>query len=354
MTILILNHDQFGYKAGYYHYSKHLTAMGHKVVFLCRDKGLPRMQMPEVDVYYAEARGGVKWRLEFIRKIRELKCLYRFDVALCPHFKGCSLIRLALGSIPTVADVRSGYVIGNKIKRKVYDALLKIEVRCFNSIMVLGDPLAKKLGLKNYGNVSLGAEAISDANRNFNEMKLLYVGTLDNRNISKTIDGVYKFLVRNQQVTLTYDIIGFGSEEEERKVYQTIIERGLSSQVKFHGRVNYDNLKPYFDKATIGVAFVPMTEYYDCQPATKIYEYALSGIYSIATNTTSNKELINVNNGMLCDDNSDSFAEVLNKYYLCDKTAFDVGKIKETMREYEWRRVVSQQLVPILETASKK
>ena len=153
MTILVFNHDQFGYKAGYYHYSKHLLALGHKVVFLCRDKGLPRLQIPGVDVHYITEQGSIRWRIEFIRKIKKLKLQYRFDVALCPHFKGCSLLRFVLRKIPTVVDVRSGYVLKNRIKRRIYDALLLLEVKCFKSIIVLGHPLAKRLGIRKYHNV---------------------------------------------------------------------------------------------------------------------------------------------------------------------------------------------------------
>jgi len=42
--------------------------------------------------------------------------------------------------------------------------------------------------------------------------------------------------------------------------------------------------------------------YYDCQPATKTFEYILSGMVCIATSTYENKKLINNINGVLCND----------------------------------------------------
>ena len=32
MNILMINQGQFGYNAGYYHYCKHLSAQGHRIV----------------------------------------------------------------------------------------------------------------------------------------------------------------------------------------------------------------------------------------------------------------------------------------------------------------------------------
>ena len=58
-----------------------------------------------------------------------------------------------------------------------------------------------------------------------------------------------------------------------------------------------------------------MTKFYDIQTPTKTFEYIISGLFCIATNTTANKNLINKDNGILCDDNATSFSNALMKLY---------------------------------------
>lgn len=41
-----------------------------------------------------------------------------------------------------------------------------------------------------------------------------------------------------------------------------------------------------------------MTEYYDSQPPTKTFEYALSGLYVLATKTRENEKVITNDNGV--------------------------------------------------------
>ncbi len=350
MNILMINQDQFGYKAGYYHYCKHLEKQGHKITYLCNDHGLPQMHIDGVRVIYVKESSSVKWRKIFLSKIKELKAQEKIDVALCSYFRGCSILKIVSKELPIVIDIRSGDLSKNEIKRKLYNRIIKFEASLFNYIMILSESLAKLLKLKDdsYDVVPLGADEISAEPRQYNAVKMLYVGTLQQRDIHKTVVGLADFCKMYPEADIEYDIIGFGLPEEERQLKQTIEKYGLSNKVFFHGRVNYENLKPFFDKANLGVAFVPMTPYYDCQPSTKIYEYVLSGMYCIATNTYENRILIEPVNGLICDDNAESFCVALERYYKMDRTIFDCEDIKQSMKQYLWENVINIKLLKLM------
>ena len=78
---------------------------------------------------------------------------------------------------------------------------------------------------------------------------------MNHRDIPKTIRGFHQYLLASDDSEATYDIIGDGDELQEIKDYVTA--NNLSNQIIIHGRKRYDELKPYFDKCNIGVAFVP-------------------------------------------------------------------------------------------------
>lgn len=355
MNILMINQHQFGYKAGYYHYCKHLVKQGHRIIYLCGDRGLPKMHIDGVDVVYVKETSSIKWRKEFISQIKKLKRTEKIDVALCSYFRWSMILKLVSKNLPIIIDIRSGDLTESNFKRMFYNRLIKFETSLFNRTMILSESLAKLLKLKDksYEVVPLGADEISSEVRQYSPIKMLYVGSLQKRDIYKTIEGVAKFCDKYEDVDIRYDIIGFGGPEDEARIKSTIENRGLSSKVKFHGRINYENLKPYFDKANLGIAFVPMTPYYECQPSTKIYEYVLSGMYCIATNTYENRILIDPVNGIICDDNADSFCEALTKYYNMDRTEFSVEEIKKSMTQYLWQNVINDKLLPLLHSVSK-
>ncbi len=348
MNILMLNQDQFGYKAGYYHYCKYLSSQGHHIVFLCNDQHLDKMALDNVEVIYVSQTGSIKWRLEFISTIKRIIRSSKIDVVMCSYYKGCSLNVSSFGKIPSIIDVRSGDLSPKTIIRNAFNRLIKLEVSRFSRIMVLSESLARKLKLKksSYEIVPLGSDEIGEADKDFSNLSLLYVGTLFQREIHKTLEGLRLFLDEFPDVKIHYDIVGFG--EGEQFLVDRISELSLSEYVTFHGRVNYENLKPFFDKANIGVAFVPKTPWYDCQPSTKIYEYLLSGMYCLATDTYENSLSINGVNGILHDDSAQAFCEALKSLYLKERFSISSKTIRETMSEHLWPNVINRHLLPLV------
>ena len=351
MNILMINQGQFGYNAGYYHYCKHLSAQGHHIVYLCNDYHLKKLELEGVTPIYVDEPNSIKWRLEFCKRLQTIMKENTFDVILCSYFKCCSMLTKYFGSTPSIMDIRSGDVDKNRIKRSFFNWLIKKEANKFSRTMILSESLSKKLKLKegSFDIVPLGADVICKTQKEYDDLRLFYVGTLKQRDINKTIEGLILFNKKYPEVKFHYDIVGFGMPQEEELIKSLIKDNHLEDKVEFHGRINYEELVPFFENANLGVAYVPMTPYYDCQPSTKIYEYVLSGMYCIATNTYENRILIEPVNGIICNDNAESFCEALERYYKMDKTSFDSAGIRRSMAKYEWSNVVNSQLFAIMQ-----
>jgi glycosyltransferase involved in cell wall biosynthesis len=192
----------------------------------------------------------------------------------------------------------------------------------------------------------LGADIISFSPKTYETLNIIYVGTLDNRDIYKTIEGIYLFQLANPDVSLHYDIIGDG--EEYRLLEEYIKKYSLELTVSLHGWVPNSKIKPFIEKASYGVAFVPINPYYEDQPSTKIYEYALSGIYVIATNTRSNREIINAKNGILIEDTPIAVKNAL-EYIVLHKNNINESSVRESLKEYLWKDIVDKKLKPIID-----
>jgi glycosyltransferase involved in cell wall biosynthesis len=195
----------------------------------------------------------------------------------------------------------------------------------------------------------LGSEIIVERNHEFTVIKLLYVGALDNRNITETIKGIQVFLSKHEgnSIKLSYNIIGFGSDNEILKIEEIITEYDLSDSVRFEGRKTHEELVPYFEKANIGIVYIPQTQWYDCQPATKLFEYLLSGMPVIATSTSENRLIVDETNGVLINDTPEGFCKGLEEIYN-RRNSFNSATIRKTVEAYTWENIVNTNLKPYL------
>jgi hypothetical protein len=197
--------------------------------------------------------------------------------------------------------------------------------------------------------VPLGSDILSSKNKTYINFHLLYIGTLSNRNIYQTVNGLSKFIEENQdkKIEITYDIFGDGLKKDVERLAQSIKESKLDNIIKYHGRKNHYEIQDYFDKCNIGVSYIPITEYFDCQPPTKTFEYVNSGMVCLATATSENRVLINQENGLLFDDNEESFKEVLTKLYN-NREKYNTAKIIDTLSSYTWENIVNNKVIPFM------
>lgn len=246
--------------------------------------------------------------------------------------------------------IRTGSVHKSPVECRYYDARLKFETRFFRHVTVISKSLAVTLGIAHKAHIlPLGADVISPVDKMFDKFHLLYVGTLSNRKIDVTISGIKKFCEEFiGQTLISYTIIGSGPNNEEQALDELVAQYGLAGTVNIVGAIPHTQLKPWFDKANVGVSYVPMTDYYDCQPVTKTLEYLLSGMLVLATNTSENRKVIDPENGMLVGDTAEAFCLGL-KEISEKRNRFDSGKMRIEALGYTWEKIVQKNLHPYLE-----
>jgi glycosyltransferase involved in cell wall biosynthesis len=348
-SLLIINRQQFGYHIDTFYYCKYLRGT-YDITYLCWDYGKPRIKMDGVSISYVSREGA-----KLLRYGRFLACALRefrsfTGIALLKYFPGCSLLRLSGRRKRVVLDIRSGTVARNAVVRFAKDAVLKFEARFFDHLTVISQSLARRLGLRDavVHVVPLGAEVISECDKTFEDLRLIYVGALGRR-IEETIIGLKEFLAdEGKHVRCKYRIIGYGYRGEEHTLRDLCRQSDLEGIVEIVGFVPHGELVRYFDQSNIGVAYVPMTPYFDVQPPTKLFEYLLSGMPTIATATTENQRVIRRCNGVLIDSTVAGFRLGLRE--ICRRRSeFSSREVRKSVSDCQWRQIVETNLLRYLQ-----
>jgi len=338
--LLIVAQNQFGYHIDTYYYCKHLQT-SFNINYICWDYDLKRIKMDGIKVIYVPRRGNIAQRnLRFLfRVIKELKKKYHFYII--KYFRGCSLLKILFYKHPFLLDVRTSSIKKNKSTRTLYNLTLKSEVKLFKHVSVISRSLAQKLNLvKPIYILPLGAEILSKTPKTFTSMKLLYVGTLENRNIDHTLIGFSKFFHRyKNKIDMTYSIIGGSYNNLENDLKELAKKEKIHRVVEILGPIAHDKIQPYFDDHNLGVSYIPQTEYFDTQPPTKTFEYLLSGMPVIATNTSENKAIITAENGILIEDTANDFYQGLVRFYE-NKEHYHSTQIRTASLPYTWKKIV--------------
>lgn len=349
--ITFITTSQFGYLVDTFKYCQYLDNT-YDIQYICFDMGLAKISLPNVKVHYVPHVGNTVFRgIIFI-----LYCLFyiafKKSFVFVVYFRKLSWLKRILPYKYVHLDIRTLSVLSKEIERTNDDFNLRKEIKYYNSVSAISPGVIKKLNVdKEIFYLPLGADVISNSNKDFHDFKLLYVGTLYNRRIIDTIIGLKKFRDKNPNLKISYDIVGDGDEKQLIEEY--VIKNNLESIVKIHGLIPHDKLSYFFNNANIGVSYIPITDYYTYQPPTKTYEYAFSGLVNIATATESNKLIINKDNGILISDNSESFyegLEILNKTF----SSYDSMKIRNSVKEYSWKNIVEKYLKQILSQNEKE
>lgn len=348
-SILIIHKMQFGYLTDVYKWCQYLCDE-YDITVVSLNRGFPTMSIDGVRVvevcgknYYFR---GISFLIRCIVEILKSKGI----IILC-YFNEVPILRRIFPKKKMILDVRTLSINEDEKHRKNYNSKLEALLSRFSQITVISEGVKSVLGEKacNASIVPLGAELGKTGINKSNNPRLLYVGTLCNRRIEDTINGLKIFIDNNPNVDILYDIIGDGADGDLQKLCDLVQELNLKKYVTFHGRIPNDKIGPFLEKANVGVSYVPITDYYEYQPPTKTFEYVLSGLLCLATSTYSNKELINESNGFLIQDNPESFAKGLE--YCCKKiTNYNPELVKETLLEYTWENIVNNKLRPVLDS----
>ena len=347
-NLLIINRFQFGYHTDYYKYCQYLKDE-YCITFLCFDSGRPKLEMQNVNIRYVPLAG-----FNFLRGLRYFLTAYitimKFNgVVFVNYFEYCYLLKKLIPHKKMILDIRTLSINKNENIRNKNDYNIGKATKYFDYTTIISEGLRQKLNIDNNKSaiLPLGADVISSSSKDFtNDIRLLYVGTLNGRNIAHTITGLSLFLEYSPlNLNITYNIVGEG--DEFHYLQQLIKNLNLEQVVKLHGRIPHFEITPFFDKCNIGISYVPMTSFYEYQPVTKTFEYILSGMPCIATNTYENKLIVSSLNGVLCDDNPESFSQALLDMHKRLKK-FRSETIRNTLIDCTWENIVKNIFKPIL------
>jgi glycosyltransferase involved in cell wall biosynthesis len=355
--LLIISQVQYGSHIDPYQYTRYLRDR-FAITLLCWDYGYPRVEEPGVNVIYVSRSGGMVQRLSrFIKEsLREIK-EGNPDLIFVVYFQGSVMLPLiSRRRSDMVLDIRTGYVRGGELSRRINNFLILFESFFYRRVTIISESLRKYLRIaaaKSFV-LPLGAEYVHAAPKSFEEMRLLYIGTLQHRSIEKTVEGFSRFHdQQHENVDMTYVIVGAGPEEDVRRLREAISRSSCSHHIQYVGWVEFRDLGKYLEAANIGVAFIPLEEHFQAQPATKVFEYLLAGMPVIATRTYENARSIDDSNGVLVSDTPEDFCRGLHE--LRDaRSRFDSAAISRASESYTWSHIINQQFYPFLVSLMEK
>jgi len=346
--LVIISPKQFGYSLGYFYYCEYLSDFS--IIYLCRNQGLKHIDSPSnTEVHFISGHSFLISTIIHLKKLGK-RNIYAYFIN---YQRFCSMYTFFLNNGKRILDIRTGEISKNPLRRYILNYLVRAEAFLFDNIFVLSESLRNYLQLPIVKShiTPLGAVDLGYADRKYDRLSLLYVGTFFNRDIYKTIKGLAIFKERNPHVPVSYTIIGFGPERDKTRISKEMANNNFSDKdVKILGRIHQSEMRHCFIEANVGVSFIPIVDYFNVQPATKTLEYIISGLICIATATPENSRVINHENGILIRDSEVDFAEGLEKIWVRRKQ-YDSAKIKNDSLKHSWFEIVNNCLRPALELA---
>jgi glycosyltransferase involved in cell wall biosynthesis len=338
-------------------YGKYLNSQKYKVHYFCFDLNLPKIDLNNVEVHYQPLNSNrINNYLKYFYNLKKLLDIEKFDVIFQIESRFNLILRTLNLSRPIILDIRSGDLSDNKYKRLLKNKQIAFSTGFYSYVSIISESLRDALNLNRNKTeiIPLGGERQPTLPKKFQSIRLLYIGSLDHRNIHETILGLSLYLNRSDAFhDITYDIVGFGKSNVIDQLNEIIIAEGLADKVIFHGRKKLDELFIFFEKCNIGIAYLPQTKSYDNQPLTKLFEYLLAGMPVIATNTLENRLVMKPEFGEITEDNPNDFAKSLEKIIL-NKGTYNSEHIKEACSGFEWRNIVKDKLEPYLDSILSK
>lgn len=351
--LLLFATHQFGYLTDTLKYCRY-AGEHYDITYLGWDYGKMKVTMTGVHVKYISRRGNLVQR-----NYRLMKALHReigggqYDVVFTHYTRGISLVRLLNTWQPFVFDIRTGSTDIRPARRKLYNFFMKLESLFFRHITIISDGLAAQLGIRRYALLPLGADTIAMPAGKFNGgcLRLLYVGTLQNRNILACVKGLHRHIqaFHDQETVMT--IVGDSPGPELQEIEEYVRENAvLKGKVICTGRVPHCDLDKYFREAHAGLSFIPVTPWYSHQQPTKTYEYLLSGLPVIATRTHEHEKLLEKENMcVLINDTADDVAGAIASIRLkIQDVAAD--ELRNRYIVHSWENIIRHYFIPAIES----
>ena len=206
---------------------------------------------------------------------------------------------------------------GSKFKRKIQNSIVRFSLLFYKNIGDNPHDTAGKLLIKTHKisenkiiPIKIGMPDYGFNEKDFNEMKLVYLGTLNGREIWKSVKGLAIFTHKYPDIPISYDLIGQGSRREVEMIMSEIRSSRLEHIVRYHGSLSVEQVKEVFSQCNIGVSYAPIRDYLE-NSSTKTVEYFLAGMAVIGTNSYVMRKLVKKESGVLCEDNPENFSDAL-------------------------------------------
>ena len=195
--IVFIINSQFGYSTAHYYYCTYLDKSKFDVHYVGFDMGLPRRNADNVCIHYIRLHSNKIMRfMIYLTTINHLIRTENFNILFLVDCRGSLLIRLCNLTRKAVMDIRTGDVfLGTKLI-SFYNLNIRLSSLFFNNITILSDSLRKllKLPVNKCHIIPLGAEQLNVSNKTFNDLNLFYIGSLQERHIHQTIEGLSIFM----------------------------------------------------------------------------------------------------------------------------------------------------------------
>lgn len=342
--LIIISPRQYGYQTDYLKYVEYLPEW-YRVTFICLDQGEIRFECNNAEIKYIKSGSKQLSNILFFL-YTFFYLLFHPGKVMVTNFGGCRYLKTLMPWRKMIVNIRTVSVDKDPQRAAVQNQRILKDVMPFDRIIMISKGGAEQLHLpmEKVYIVGLGADIISEVPKTYESLHLLYVGTMNHRDIPKTVKGFHQYLLETGDEDAMYDIVGDG--EELKEVLDYIITNELQNRIIVHGRKRYDELKPFFDNCNIGVAFVPINEAYRHQPPTKTYEYINSGLYVIATKNQVHIETVSCESGILIQDTSEDFCNALKlikQKHILYQNVLNGGK------SYLWRSIIENELMTSLE-----
>lgn len=181
-------------------------------------------------------------------------------------------------------------------------------------------------------------------------ISFIYVGTLNkNRRLQSMLEAFEMVYQDYPDVRLL--IAGAGNDRMNLEAWTR--KRRLQEAIKFLDRIDHREVPGLVQQADCGLAYVPITPWFQPQPQLKTLEYLAAGLPVVATATAGNAALWNsLPKPLLTSDEPQEFAAGL-RYAVENISELAKINFRKVALRYEWSTVVRRNLLPFYQEVFK-
>jgi glycosyltransferase involved in cell wall biosynthesis len=287
----------------------------------------------------------------------------RYDLIHVYAFRGCNLLPILKRHLAAhwLLDIRTGNVSANPIRSTFANHVTRLESRVFDSCIAVDQHVGYRVLGKDrpFHVVPIGADMEKFKPDRRPELRK-QLGIDDDRLVvvfnsslvrprmpERVIQGFARAIKEEPRLSLL--IIGDGSKgilDELRALAESLqIARG----VHFTGYIPYARVQDYMSVGDVGLAYVPIIPQFDMQPPLKTAEFLACGLPTIATHTVGNALFVrDRENGLLIQDDPAAIADgilcLARDPALRERLACAA---RPSIAQYDWNRIVEEQLLPV-------